>query len=355
MSTTSVTVNENEERPLPGHEASEDVAERGFSLKDRLLNVRTLISIALSIAIVAFILTQFNINLGDVLAQMRQVNLGLYLLAFLTFYLTFPLRALRWRILLRNAGFPVDEARRSWASIPALTEYIGLSWFANCVVPAKLGDAYRGYLLKRNGNVSFSQSVGTIFAERLLDMIVLFGLLVLSAWSVFGTRLPQRAQYVFLLGLVLVVAIVAGLAAMRFLSPFIRRYLPRRLTPLYQSFEAGTLGALKARSLPTILTLTILVWLCESLRLFLVIEAMGGLRLGLPSVIFVALMGSLLTTVPATPGGFGVVESGILVALNQLFKVALPVAGAVALLDRLINFWSIIFFGFILYLFSKRK
>lgn len=354
MSTTRVYVNENEEPPHE-HEASEEVAERGFSLKERLLNIRTLISIAISIAIIAFVFGNFNIKLADIWAQMRRVNPWLYLLAFAVFYITFPIRAFRWRVLLRNADFPVDEGRHSWASIPALTEYIGLSWFANVVVPAKLGDAYRGYLLKHNGNVSFTRSFGTIFAERLLDMIVLFALLVVSAWSVFGTRLPTSARYVFIFGLVLVVAIIGGLTAMRFLSPFIRRIIPQRFEPLYGSFEAGTLGSLKARSLPLLLLLTVSVWMCESLRLFIVMEAMGGLGLGLPSVIFVALMGSLLTTVPATPGGLGVVEGGITGVLSLLFRVATPLATAVTLLDRVINFWSIIVFGFVLYVFSKRK
>jgi hypothetical protein len=341
---------------MTAEELTDDVAERGFSLKERLLNIRTLISIAIAIAIIIFVFRGFDINLAETWQQMRQVDPALYALAFATFYLTFPIRALRWRILLRNANFPVDEGRHSWASMPALTEYIGLSWFANCVVPAKLGDAYRGYLLKHNGGVSFSRSFGTVFAERLLDMIVLFALLVASGWSVFGTRLPASASYVFIFGLALVIIIVSGLAAMRFLSPFIRRIIPSRLERVYSSFEAGTLGALKAKSLPILFVLTSLVWLGESLRLFLVIEAMGGLRLSLPSVIFVALMGSLLTTVPATPGGLGLVEGGVIGVLRSaLFGVPGAVASAVALLDRVINYWSIVIFGFILYVFSKRK
>lgn len=355
MNTTRVHLQEHDELPPHEHAASEEVAERGFSLKERLFNIRTLVSLGIAVAIIAFLFRGFEINPAEIWRQMQRVNPIMYLGAFAIFYLTFPLRAMRWQLLLRNADFPIAEARHTWASIPALTEYIGLSWFANCVVPAKLGDAYRGYLLKHNGDVSFSRTFGTIFAERLLDMIVLFGLLVVSAWSVFGTRLPASAQYVFLFGLALVVAIVAGLAAMRFLSPLIHRFVPNRLTPMYASFEAGTLGSLKARSLPLLFLLTAGVWMCESMRLFIVMEAMGGLGLSLPTVIFVALMGSLMTTVPATPGGLGVVESAITVVLSTILGVPSALAAAVTVLDRLINYYSIVVFGFILYLFSKRK
>ena len=57
-------------------------------------------------------------------------------------------------------------ANGDFSGVVRLAQIIYVSWFANCVVPAKLGDAYRGYLLKHNGKVSFSATFGTIFAER---------------------------------------------------------------------------------------------------------------------------------------------------------------------------------------------
>ena len=340
----------------PEHLPSTDVERepQAFSLKDRLLRPRTLISFGLAFAIILFVFRGIDINVGETLRQMRTINPALYLLAFVVFYLSFPIRAWRWRILLRSAGFPVQHG--NWASIPALTEYLGLSWFANCVVPAKLGDAYRGYLLKHNGDVSFSRSFGTIFAERLLDMVVLFALLVLSGWEVFGAQLPPATRYIFIFGLLLVVVIIAGLAAMRYLSPFIRRLVPSRLQGMYAHFEEGTLGSLRPRTMPLLFVLTALVWLAESMRLYFVIEAMGGLHLGLPAIIFVALSSSLLTTIPATPGGLGLVEGGIIgILISPLFAVTKTMAGAVALLDRVINYWSVVVFGLILFLVSKRK
>jgi len=332
------------------------VGARGFVLRTWLLRPRTLVSFGLAFALILFVFRGIDIDPVETFRQMRQANLWLYGVAFLIFYVTFPLRALRWQLLLRNAGFPIPRGRGSWASIPALTEYIGLSWFVNCIVPAKLGDAYRGYLLKHNGDVSFSRTFGTIFSERLLDMIVLFGLLVLSGWEVFGAQMSPTVRYIFLFGLLLVVLIVAGLAAMRYLSPFIRRVVPRRLERVYGLFEQGTLGSLRPGALPVLFLLTALIWLGESLRLFFVIEAMGGLNLGLPAIMFVALTSSLLTTIPATPGGLGIVEGGIIgVLISPLFAVAKATAGAAALLDRIVNFWSIVVFGFILFLASKRK
>ena len=58
------------------------------------------------------------------------------------------------------------------------TEIIFISWLVNCLVPAKLGDVYRAYLLKINSPVSLSRTFGTVFIERILDLfaIVVLGL-----------------------------------------------------------------------------------------------------------------------------------------------------------------------------------
>ena len=121
------------------------------------------------------------------------------LAAFVVFYLGFPLRGLRWAILLRGTGF-THRAEDS-------TEIIFLSWLVNCVVPAKLGDVYRAYLLKINSTVSLSRTFGTVFIERILDLFAI-ALLGLAAgyWS-FRDGLPPTVQVVFAIGLVVVVVL----------------------------------------------------------------------------------------------------------------------------------------------------
>lgn len=342
-----------------------EVEREGFSLSRSLFRPRTLISFALAIAIIVFVFRGFNIDIATTWAYMRGANVPLLLLGLVVFYMTFPLRALRWRTLLDNAGVPVRAGHKSWASMPALIEYIYLSWFANCIVPAKLGDAYRGYLLKRNGRVSFSATFGTIFAERLLDMLGLFTLLVISGWFVFGMNLPPATSMIFISGLVLVVLIIAGLAGMRWFSPLLRRYMPQRLLHVYTAFEGAALRSFRPSILPALTLMTGVIWLLEGFRLFFVIQALGveGLHVPLPVIIFVALASSLLTAIPFTPAGLGLVEgavTGVLVlflpAHNTIEAASSHnLALAVTFLDRGINFWSIVVIGFVVYLVSKRK
>ena len=60
-----------------------------------------------------------------------------------------------------------------------------------------------------------------------------------------------------------------------------------------------------------------------------------------------ALVASLLTIVPFTPAGLGFTETGMVLVLTRL-GLDPTAAGAVALLNRVINYWSIVIFGAIL-------
>ena len=121
----------------------------------------------------------------------------------------------------------------------------------------------------------------------------------------------------------LVVLILAGLAGMRWFSPFIRRFLPKRLHRVYGDFEQAALRSFRPAILPQLTLLTAGVWLLEGFRLFFVIQALGveGLHLSLSAIIFVALASSLLTALPLTPGGLAVVEGTVTAVLTLFFDV----------------------------------
>jgi glycosyltransferase 2 family protein len=329
-------------------------------LARRFLNVRTLASFLLGFAMLAVLLPRMNVELGGILARVTQANVGLYLAALVFYYLTFPIRAYRWRKLLRNVGFLPDEGVRL-PGIPGITQIILLSWFANCIVPAKLGDMYRAYLLKQRAGVSFSKTFGTILAERIIDTLMLFSLLAFSTLFVFGSSLPPQVLSILQVGVVLVVLVVLALLSMRGMSHLITPLVPSRFRSHYTLFEEGTLGAFGRGRMPMILAYTVLCWAIEAGRVYLVCLALGVSGLGLPVVLFIALSAALLTTLPITPAGLGFVESavvGILVLTSQAGLVSgvdQNLAGAIAILDRSISYWSVIVLGMVIYFVSKRR
>src|ERR1700736_4619144 len=106
----------------------EEVVEtaKAPSLGKRFFNLRTLLSFGLGFAILAFLATRVQIDVGAILDWVRQGNPWVLLLAFLAFYATFPVRALRWRRLLDNVELITHEEGGGRLGIPILTEIIFL-------------------------------------------------------------------------------------------------------------------------------------------------------------------------------------------------------------------------------------
>ena len=337
-----------DDNPVP--EEPEAVEPDQIALSRRLRQPRTIISVLVPLAVIAVFVALNGEQLGRVPGLIAEADLRLVLLAFLVFYAGFPLRGFRWAMLLRGTGLRITT-RDS-------TEILFLSWLVNCVVPAKLGDIYRAYLLKINTAASLSRTFGTVFIERVLDVMAIALLGIAAGFWSFRDGLPPPIQLIFAVGLVVVAVLAVGLFTMR---NFGRRILtalpfPPRLLEFYDRFEEGVFRAITLRQLPVLGGLTGAIWMTESMRLFLVIQAFGftDVRVGLSGAVFVALIGSLLTAVPLSPAGLGIVEAGIVGVLTVAYGVPLAEATAIALLDRVISVFSIIVFGSIGYLLSSK-
>ena len=333
--------------------AVEDQPAEQMSLLRRLRQPRTILSIVVPLVIIVIAGYLNGSALADVPRYVSEANPLLVLAAVAIYYAGFPLRGYRWKTLLKGAGYRVGTRDA--------TEILFLSWLVNCVVPAKLGDVYRAYLLKLNSPVSATRSLGTVFIERILDLfaIAILGLAA-GCWRFRDSlgSLPWAMQFIFVLGVSMVVVLAVLLIVMR---NFGRRVmgalpLPRRAVVLYERFEEGVFNSVGLKGLPLLGLLTVTIWATEALRLGFVIMALGfpNLGLGVSGVLFVALIGSLLTAVPLTPAGLGAVEGGVGFVLVKVFGVLSGQAIAIILVDRAISVFTIVIFGSIAYVFSSK-
>ena len=323
-----------------------------LSLTARLRQPRTIISIVLPIALlVLFVRSLPGFKLEELPDKILGANPLLLLAAFVIFYLGFPLRGLRWAILVRKTGFALR--------VRDAVEIIFLSWLVNCLVPAKLGDVYRAYLLKINSSVSLSRTIGTVFIERILDLFAIVTLGLAAGFVSFRSGLPGDVQIVFAIGIGFVLLLAGGLMTMRNFGRRIltRLPLPHRILEFYDRFEEGVFGSIGLRALPRLVVLTGLIWATEALRLYFVVQALGlpDVHLGISGAFFVALCTSLLTAVPLTPAGIGFVETGAVGLLTFVYNVPETDALAITLVDRAISVLSIIAIGSVVYALSSKR
>jgi glycosyltransferase 2 family protein len=330
-----------------------DKADRDqVSIGRRLRQPRTIVSIVLPLVLMVLLFAALpGFKLDQLPADIERANKLLLLLAMGVFYLGFPLRGLRWALLIRGTGFGL-KVRDS-------TEIIFSSWLVNCLVPAKLGDVYRAYLLKINSPVSLSRTFGTVFIERILDLFAIVVLGLAAGFISFRKGLPPQVQLVFAIGVIVVIVLAVGLLTMRNFGRriIVRLPLPHSVVEFYDRFEEGVFSAVGLKALPVLLILTALIWVTEGMRLYLVIQALAfpGVEIGPSGAFFVALTGSLLTAVPFTPAGIGVVEAGVIGVLTIVYNVPPTEALAITLVDRAISVVSIIILGGLVYLISPLR
>jgi glycosyltransferase 2 family protein len=332
---------------------AEEPAPGQMSILRRLRQPRTLLSIAVPLVIIVIAVGLNWKDMQSVPGDIGRANLPFVLLAFLSYYAGFPIRGLRWIRLLRGAGYKVK--------VKDGTEIIFLSWLVNCVVPAKLGDLYRAYLVKLNSPVSATRTLGTVFMERILDLIAIAALgLAAGYWRWRGSlnELPTAVQGIFAISVVVVVLLIVALVVMRSFGRRVIAFLPlpHRVAELYERFEEGVFGSVGLRGMPLLGLLTITIWASEALRLYFVVRAMGftDVDLGFSGAMFVALIGSLLTAVPSTPAGLGLVELGMSGVLITVFNASKPHAAAIVLVDRAISVFSVVILGALAYVISSK-
>src|SRR5262245_36758983 len=161
-----------------------------------------------------------DVPVADVRAQLAQSNLPLFLLSAAVATTIFPLRAIRWRVILDPVahGLPLGALWRATA--------IGM--MVNNVAVARAGEFARAFALTRETNrVGFMASVASLAVDRSFDAVVLTSMLVLSVLApgfpremLVGGQPASRYALFLSIG---VVALFAALYAFVFMPTLILR------------------------------------------------------------------------------------------------------------------------------------
>ena len=203
------------------------------------------------------------------------------------------------------------------------SQLVLLGWFVNSIGWLRLGDAFRAYLYQEEQEATFSGTIGTLLAERMLDTVLVVVLLIIVV-----PFLIDRNDNVTWAALGLAVLLAAALATVLVIMLWARGLVARRfpawLAVRYESFHQGTMGSFQRLPLATFWGL--LGWAAEVGRMYLVVLALG-FELSLPLVVFLTLANALLSLVP-TPGGIGAVESGVAGLAVRLSRLASSSAAA---------------------------
>ena len=231
-------------------------------------------------------------------------EIGAVVLAIVNYGLTTLVRGERWRLLLRRAG-----ARPSRADCQALT---AVGYMGNNVLPARAGDVMRVYLMAPRAGAPARTVIGTLLAERVLDVVILFALFGVLAYGVLhGAGVGHRRAEVVVVALVAVAVVAAaGAVAAR------RVHAVQRLRRFLGPMLAAVVDLRSGFGL-RMLALSALIWLMEAGTWWLCGVAVGLGADPLQAVYLVALS-SLFILIPAGPGYAGTLDAAVVVGVKAI-------------------------------------
>jgi uncharacterized membrane protein YbhN (UPF0104 family) len=208
-------------------------------------------------------------------------------------------RGERWRALLR-----AERARPTRADAHGLNV---VGYAANNVLPARAGDAVRVFLMAPRAGTSKKAVLGTLLAERLLDIAVILTLFVVVGYGLLGEAGAGEIQWIALATAVVVAVAVAGVV-------LVRRH--ERLHRLVAPVLSSTLQ-LRGRHGLVLLGATVVVWALEA-GVWMSAGAAAGFPMDPIEGCYIVALASVFALIPSGPGYAGTQDAAAVTGILAL-------------------------------------
>jgi hypothetical protein len=306
-----------------------------------------LAGLAVSVALLVWALR--DVRLEEVLRQIASARPGPLAAAVVIATLTFPLRLIRWRLLLR------DERGEPYPTAP-LWHAIALGFMANNVLPLRAGELVRSYTAARLAGARFTTVISSVAVERIFDGLTVIALLSLALLSpglpgsitVAGTSVAQLARVGGVIGLVALLGAILVVAAPLAAERMVRRLLPHaqladRIVYLIEGIRQGLTVLRSPSRLVRVVFWSLVVWLVNALGFYVGFAAFD-IPVGYTGALLLQGLLILGISIPSTPGFFGPFEA-VIVAVLAIYGVSSSLAFSYALAFHITTFVPITLLG----------
>ena len=220
--------------------------------------------------------------------------------SFVMGYLAIVSRGIRWNLLLAPMGHRPSPARSVHA--------VAFSYFANAFVP-RSGEVARCAALNQTDDIPVDQLFGTVITERVVDFVMLFGLVgfaLLTNLDAFLSLMneAQLPATPTLLGLV-AVGVAGSLGLWWLAQQHGREGIVGKAAGFLQGIGTGIRSVLAMEKRAQFLAHTFFIWAMYFLMSYVLFKAIPAVSsLGLTDAVLVMVAGGFGMVLPA-PGGIG--------------------------------------------------
>ncbi len=271
-----------------------------------------------------------NIDLSQLWIDIKGAKYSWMLLSLACLAISLYFRALRWNIQIEALGYKTRASSTYGAVL--------IAYLANCIFP-RLGEVVRCSVLKRKENIPFDKTLGSVISERIIDLMVLFGLaflVIVFQWKLLGSLITSwmvpllnKLKDNVLLG---VIVIAAGIIFIVFLIKIIKRN--KKIASLWHGFIDGIKSVVTMKKKWRFILYTLAVWgfyvLMTWLPFYMLAETS---HLGVVEA--VTLLGiATIGIVAPVPGGIGTYHFIAITLLSGFYGISEQVAGSFAAINH---------------------
>lgn len=275
------------------------------------------ISTILAVGIIVFMLYSVRDQLA---AAIEHIVWGYLLIATVICLAAWFCRGLRYRVILKGIGIS--------CGLLFSTGCIFVSQTANLIVPARLGDLVRVFILRHEYQATISQGISSLVVERVFDIVMVALLGAIALLFVFNVPTWFYTIIFVALGLGVLFYIIL-ISAGRLKSE--HKYIRILLTILEQIRQVS----LSFRSVVSISAQSIVIWILDVLVCFFV-ALMFQVTIPFAVIVLAIVIGNLVKAIPLTPGGVGTYELSVALTFT-VAGVDPAVATLIAVIDHLIK------------------
>lgn len=286
-----------------------------------------------------------DLDFSEVADALATANYLLLVPALAVFGFVQYIRAVRWGLLF----YPMRGLR-----LGNLFGTMNVGYLVNGVLPLRVGELARAYMVGEVEGVSKAHALSTILVERLVDVLVVVLLLVcllplvdVPGWlwgSAVGLGVAVTVLAVLLAGVS--VARIRALALVRRLASLAPGRFGKALEGMAESAIQGFEVLARPGVLGRVVALTLVVWLLSALMMYFGLLAFD-LNLSFTVPLFLIVATALGMVVPSSPGYVGVFHAIVIESLVNVFGIDRDPAASYALMQHLVFYLPPILIGLV--------
>ena len=290
-----------------------------------------------------------NINFNDFVYKIINIDILYLFFSIVLLFISVLLRSVRLRCFIT----PIDSGITLNHSFSSTM----IGYFGNGILFFRLGEVLKAYSISKNNKIKVSESFGVIMLERIIDAgSLLFLIILVLPWMSLGNssiRYWVISFSIITILLMIFILLIKKINWMDIISliPVINDYKKKKLVKLVNNIFYGIDSLKNNQYLFRIVLSTFGMWVCYFIMTVFIIYACN-ITITLFEIYMTLVIGAIIVSVPALPGGLGTYEAGITYAMMILFSLSKDEALTYALISHAANYFPFLAVGAIYFIFS---